>query len=97
MPPKAAPLINTASYGLIPLITTFKSRAGPNVDVLIGGGVGGAAIKIYPSGRERLVQTPHFVFLRGVAPPSISEVKVAVALASIALALSKSHRPRIVY
>lgn len=35
--------------------------------------------------------------LRGVAPPSVSEVKVAVALASIALALSKSHRPRIAY
>lgn len=41
VPPKAAPLINTASYGLIPPITTFKSRAGPNVDVLIGGGVRG--------------------------------------------------------
>lgn len=64
------------------------------MDVLIGGG---GAIKIYPSGQERLVQTPLFVV---AAPPtptpsSISEVKVAVALASVTLTLSKSHRARI--
>lgn len=85
---QTASLINSGSYGLISLITTFKKTVGPSGSA---DWVCNKHISITAGMNPMFLQTPHFVFL------SINGDEAAVALASIALTLSQSHWLQIIY